>query len=327
MKLTKKRTKELFEAIESGNKENVDEFLGTWPDKVDIAGEHNTYCRDKSPLIYSIQCEQFELASIFIDSGANVNFRVADCNTTPLSMAIHIHFFMDMGVFEKLLQKGADPNQGDLLFKVFTNSATSIFRKKGFDFIKQLQLLLDHGADPDQEFFGHGKSIREFCDSYEGEVPDEICDMLNISPKGFGPAKPIKEESEFDLLIKYPCRQFRYKGAIEALAAGLTELEKKKFLNRNAFITIEGRRNDEKWKEEKLSYSNGILAIDFDRVSEDIASEWSCFEKSTCGHLTFTEGTSATIKAAFVIELLFGDQLTDSKNQRENFVKIELEKK
>lgn len=325
MKLTKKRTKELFKAIESGDKQNVAAFLGQWPDKVDIVGEHKAYCRGKTPLIYSIQYSQFELANVFIDNGADVNFRVADCSTTPLSVAIGAHFFMDIDVFERLLKNGADANQKGLLFEVFKNSATSIFRGQGFDFVEQFRLLLEYGADPDEEF-KPGESIREFCDRYQGEVPDEICDMLAISSKGFGPAQPPFEESDSDLLIKYPCRRFGFEGAAQALAAGFTELEKKEFHERVAVITIEGRRNDEDWKEETLSYTKGVVSIDFGSIAEEIAREWSCIEKSACGKLRFAKGTSSVLKAAFIIDFLFGDQYNDSGHQRGNFVRVELEK-
>lgn len=60
--MNKAQKKSLFQAIEKGKINAIDAILATEPDALEAFGEHNNYVRDKTPLMYALQCANFELA-------------------------------------------------------------------------------------------------------------------------------------------------------------------------------------------------------------------------------------------------------------------------
>ena len=76
--MNKSDNKRLFKAIEDGDWSTVEAILDKNPNDVDVHGISNRLCRDKTPLMYAMQCENFEFARRFIDRGANVCARMPD---------------------------------------------------------------------------------------------------------------------------------------------------------------------------------------------------------------------------------------------------------
>ena len=66
------RIKKLFQAIEAGAVSTVTAMLDAEPDAIDVFGDGNSLYRDKTPLMYALQCNHFHLAGLLLQRGADV---------------------------------------------------------------------------------------------------------------------------------------------------------------------------------------------------------------------------------------------------------------
>ena len=75
--MTKSEIKKLFVAIEKHDHESVLGIISKETEALEVTGQHNANCRDKTPLMYAMQCEDFGLSEKLIDLGANVSAKMA----------------------------------------------------------------------------------------------------------------------------------------------------------------------------------------------------------------------------------------------------------
>ncbi len=129
-------TKELFEAIEEGNLQQISQLVkdGADVNAVGLDGDDVTSYR-QSVLIYALDEDKYKAAQLLVVRGADVN--VEDIlGNTPLILSV------DKPVLVKLLiEKKADLNAANYMKK------TALMQAVEYDLIKSVRLLTEAGAD------------------------------------------------------------------------------------------------------------------------------------------------------------------------------------
>lgn len=176
--MNKSDNKKLFKAIETGDWDTIEAILEKNPGEVDVYGISNRNCRDKTPLMYSMQCANFELAKRFIARGADVCAKMAEGpKMSVLSLAAKFGHglnpqhekWIEFATF--LIEKGANPTEA-------LWSALAAYDLKT-DKSGMIRLLIDAGADLDGEI--PGGRIREIVKINEQLFSDEVLEMCGIS--------------------------------------------------------------------------------------------------------------------------------------------------
>lgn len=134
----------IHDAARKGDKAKVASLLDQNPDLV--------FSRDKlgfTPLHIAVQAGKADVAALLLDSGADVNARVAEVHgargllhsygETPLTLAIIP--FHHTRMIDLLISRGADPNA------TLWDGVTPLFRAVQLDHPYDVELLLADGAD------------------------------------------------------------------------------------------------------------------------------------------------------------------------------------
>jgi hypothetical protein len=147
----------LFEAIEAGELTAVTAMLDQDPSLVEANGEANANVRDKTPLMYALQCHRFGLARLLIQRGADVRARIAGGPRSSV-IALAMRFVIAgrpndeiVQIVGELIDAGADPNEA-------LWPACHAYVKR-FDQPELIELLLARGADPDRAL-ADGSTVR-----------------------------------------------------------------------------------------------------------------------------------------------------------------------
>lgn len=158
--MTKSEVKKLFVAIEKHDRESVLEIINKEAEALEVTGHHNANCRDKTPLMYAMQCEDFELSEKLIDLGANVNAKMAagpEASVIQLAVkfghGLNPNFGKWLSFTKRLIQQGANPS--DALWQ-----ACHAYNKVA-DKPEIISLLLQSGASPDREVSNTGSTVKE----------------------------------------------------------------------------------------------------------------------------------------------------------------------
>jgi len=156
--VTPGHTKRLFEAIEAGRISVVTQILDAEPAALEVAGQHKATCRDKTPLMYALQCHRFGIATELLRRGANAGARMTGGPRTSV-IALAVGFAIVgrdqrelLQFVDRLIDAGADPN--DALWP-----ACHAYHKR-LDNSECIELLLARGADPDHTIEIIGDSVR-----------------------------------------------------------------------------------------------------------------------------------------------------------------------
>jgi ankyrin repeat protein len=176
--MNKSDNKRLFKAIEDGDWSTVEAILDKNPDDVDVHGISNRLCRDKTPLMYAMQCENFEFARRFIDRGANVCARMPDGPKMSVS-ALAAKFGHGLNprhqvwieFASELIMKGANPTDA-----LWTALAAYDVRN---DKSGMIRLLVDAGADLDSTI--PAGRIRELVKINKQLYSDEVLELCGVS--------------------------------------------------------------------------------------------------------------------------------------------------
>ncbi|MES2603630.1 MAG: ankyrin repeat domain-containing protein, partial [Pseudomonadota bacterium] len=118
------------------------------------------------------------MISLLLDHGANINVRNGD-DSTPMMLAI-VNDRFDLAA--RLLEHGADANDGSLYFITEMRDATTDWRAKdgtvfradhpnNLNALDLTRMLLEAGADPDKPFVGQMHNTSMCCDSKAYTTP------------------------------------------------------------------------------------------------------------------------------------------------------------
>ena len=175
--MTKSDNKRLFNAIEGNDWPTIDTILQKYPSEIDAYGIHNRLCRDKTPLMYAMQCENFALARRFIDLGAAVCAKMAGGpGMSVLALAAKFGHGLNpnhgewVAFASELIQRGADPTEA-----LWPALAAYDIRNGKSDMVK---LLIDAGADLDSEI--PAGRIRDLVKVNEHLFADDVLTMCGI---------------------------------------------------------------------------------------------------------------------------------------------------
>jgi ankyrin repeat protein len=151
---TKKKLKQLFQAIEDGDLISVSQTLTEHPDALEASGTGKQLFDGKTPLMYALQCGHSEIVRFLLESHANVNATMADSWRWPA-----LHFAVRLAVscagesehadlLKQMLALGADPNATDAFGNTALDRALLDYDKVS-DRWPIIQVLLDAGANPE----------------------------------------------------------------------------------------------------------------------------------------------------------------------------------
>ena len=175
--MTKADTKKLLNAIEEGKWSVVKAILRRHPGEVDVYGWHKANCRDKTPLMYAMQCGRFSMAGRLIRLGANVNAKMA--GGPKLSVLALTAMFGHgqnpmhenwVGFAKMLIRKGAQPT--DALWNALSAYDRDSNRPK------MIKLLIRKGADLDHEILA-GR-IRDLVEINKHRYSDQILSWFGV---------------------------------------------------------------------------------------------------------------------------------------------------
>lgn len=178
--VTPHRIEELFKAIEAGAVSRVVGILEETPCALEAIGHHHASCRDKTPLMYALQCQKFTLVNLLIDRGADVRARmVGGPQSSVISLAAR---FVRGGVpsrdllhaVGRLIDGGANPSEG--LWPALHAHRTSPHPPE------LIALLLARGADPDTKAGNSGNTVRELVAINARLYTSDVLALFGLSP-------------------------------------------------------------------------------------------------------------------------------------------------
>lgn len=181
--MTKTTIKRMFKAIEDGAQETLREILDANPPALETVGFHNRLVRDKTPLMFAMQCHKFSLVHWLIDRGANAS-AVMPGGPKSSTLGLCAYFaYCDrqnhdewIKIATRLLDQGADPNAG--LWPALHGFGRLVNRA---DLIK---LLLDRGADPDRKVGNCANTVRELVAVNRRLYSSEVLALFGVGDSG-----------------------------------------------------------------------------------------------------------------------------------------------
>ena len=172
-------TEALFEAIENGRRQTVEASLDAKPRRIEAIGTHKAGCRDKTPLMYALQCQRFGIARMLLRRGANASARMSGGpGSTVISLAVR---FVIQGrdptpvleMIDALIDAGADPTDG--LWPAIRTY------HKHWDETRLIERILERGADPDQLVGNSGNTARELVRINASLYSDRLLALFTVS--------------------------------------------------------------------------------------------------------------------------------------------------
>ncbi len=169
----------MFKAIEDDDWETLDSILDKDDEAIETHGFHNRLVRDKTPLMYALQCFNLELAGHLLDRGANPSAVMpGGPRHSVIQMCIARAFCNEsthddwIAFTVRLLDKGIDPNEG--LWPSLHGYGELVPRD---DLIR---IMLERGADPDRKVGNCGSTVRELVQINSRLYPPNVLEMFDI---------------------------------------------------------------------------------------------------------------------------------------------------
>lgn len=177
--MKKDEVKRMFKAIQDGDSKTLKWFLDTDGAALESLGEHNKLVRDKTPLMFAMQCRKLQLAQLLLDRGANAAAEMGGGpKTSALSLCIQFAYCDAQRHDEwiclatRLIDAGADPNTG--IWVALSGYGPLVPRTE------LIRLVLERGADPDQKVGNSGNTVRELVQVNRDKFPPEVLDLFRI---------------------------------------------------------------------------------------------------------------------------------------------------
>lgn len=179
--MTKASIKRMFKAIEDGDDDAVIAMVQSEPESLEAIGYHNRLVRDKTPLMFAMQCRNLLLAGMLLDLGANAAAEMPGGSKDTVLTLCMVFAFSDranhdqwVGLARRLLDLGADPNTG--LWPALHSFSRIVPRKD------LIELLLNRGADPDFKGGNCGNTIRELVLINRNLYTNDVLSLFGIDP-------------------------------------------------------------------------------------------------------------------------------------------------
>ena len=174
----------MFKAIENKDISTLDAILDAEPDALETVGAHNRLVRDKTPLMFALQCRNLSLANALVDRGADINAVMpGGPESSVLRLCVAFAYsdaanHDDWIVFTKrLLDMGADPNTA-------IGGALNAFRELSFAYktprLELIRLLLDQGADLGCPAGNSGSTLRELVVLNRHLYHEELLRLIGV---------------------------------------------------------------------------------------------------------------------------------------------------
>jgi hypothetical protein len=182
--MNKTTTKRLFSAIQDSDQASVFAILRDNPDAMETVGEHNRNVRDKTPLMFAMQCRNLRLAHALLDRGASAKavMPAGPCSSV-LALCVEFAYYDDVQHDEwirlatRLLDQGAEATSG--LWPALFGFGAIVKRA---DLIR---LLLERGADADRQLGDSGNTVRQLVEVNKQLYTDEVLRLFRL------PAEPL----------------------------------------------------------------------------------------------------------------------------------------
>jgi ankyrin repeat protein len=152
--VTKKKVRDLFDAIETRRLDDVRRMLERDPALLEARGAGRAIVDDKTPLMFALQCGHSEIAGLLLDHGADVRATMTESWQWPTlhfaarMAATAIGTLEHVAILERLLALGADPNATDRSGNTALDRALLDYDAES-DHARVIEILVASGADPE----------------------------------------------------------------------------------------------------------------------------------------------------------------------------------
>jgi hypothetical protein len=172
--------KRMFKAIEDDDRETLDSILDQHDEAIETHGCHNRLVRDKTPLMYALQCFNLKLAGHLLDRGANPSAVMPDGPRHSVIQMCIARAFCNQSTHDdwiaftvRLLDMGIDPNEA--LWPSLHGYGELVPRD---DLIR---IMLERGADPDRPVGNSGNTVRELVRINSHLYSPAILEMFDVN--------------------------------------------------------------------------------------------------------------------------------------------------
>jgi hypothetical protein len=313
-----KATKKLmFNTIQDGDSAVVLAILQDNLDAMEAIGEHNAHVRDKTPLMFALQCANLRLANALLDRGANACAVMPDGpRDSVLEMCVSYAYYRDglehdewIGLATRLLDLGAEPTSAlPRAVLAFTGG-----------FVKRadlIRLLLNRGANPGAQAGNSGCTVRELVEVNRRLYSNEVLDLFHIQPASDHDLKDA-EEPATPPFMSHPSGECET--PVDAMADAIKRLralsEWDKWITFCAqgmgprvdsyhFASIRMRRGEITFfvKNNMLKWTEKHLELDIPAVTKRAGVPESCLSKTDVG---YSVAKATPIEAARILDVIF----------------------
>lgn len=316
--MNKATAKKLFTAIERGNSKLLAEILDEHAGAVEALGDHNAYVRDKTPLMFAIQCRNLRFANALLDRGANASAVMpAGPRNSVLQLCVDAAYYGDkpehngwVKLATRLLDLGAEPTSA--LYRALYGFNHGFVKRADL-----IRLLLSRGADPDAQLGDTGSTVREIVALNSRLYSNEVLGLLHVQPAANNKPKDAKLKRTPRPFMEHPCGDF--KTPVDAMAAAIKKLRALPDWNKwitfcaqgmgsrvdsYHFASIRMRQGDiafmvetkpNRWTEKKLK-------LDIKAVTKRARVPESCIAKTKAG---YTVSNATPLQAARIVDSIF----------------------
>ena len=179
--------KRMFKAIEDDDQQTLDSILDTNDDAIETHGLHNRLVRDKTPLMYALQCFNLKIARHLLDRGANPSAVMPNGPRHSVIQMCIKRAFCNKSTHDdwiaftiRLLDAGIDPNEG--LWPSLHGYGELVPRD---DLIR---IMLERGANPDLPLGNSGNTVRELVQINSRLYSPAILEMFGVNANEDPPA-------------------------------------------------------------------------------------------------------------------------------------------